>query len=381
MNNLHVSLTEFRNESRVVKETISIAKGSVAHHVYIAALHAPDQSECERIADRVTLNRIRLRTRGFPKKTWAHAIKYFEFSIRILGRYRKRDVGIINIHHIGLLPLGILLKHFFGAFLVYDTHELETEVEGLDGKRKKMLKWLEKACIRHCDEVFVVSAKIADWYADNYAIPRPTVVFNSPPYQNCPHSNKLRKALNISPETTIFLYQGGLFKGRGIEVILETFGSLHDANAAVVIMGYGPLQDTVQQAAKNCRNIYFHPAVPIGDLLDYTASADVGLSLIEGSCLSYLYSMPNKLFEYAMAGLPVIVSNMPEMASYVNDHSLGLVVKEHSSAALRDAMQRLASSDLESLKRNALTASRTHCWEVQEQKMLNAYRRLLSQPT
>lgn len=380
MNNLHISLTEFRNESRVLKETMSVSREGIADHVYIVSLHAPDQLEFERITDHISLNRIQLCARRLPKVGWAHAIKYIEFSFRILRRYWKRDIGIINIHHIELLPLGVLLKICFRALLIYDTHELETEVEGLHGRRKQLLKWLERTCIRHCDQVFVVSEKIADWYAETYGGLRPIVVFNSPPYTPPPHSNKLREALGIPPETTIFLYQGGFFEGRGIEIILGAFQNLRDKKAVVVFLGYGPMAEKIKAAAVQHGNIYFHPAVAPEDLLNYTASADVGLSLIEGSCLSYLYSMPNKLFEYAMAGLPVVVSNMPEMAAYVTKHRLGVVATAHSRDALLEAMQRLENSNLDSLKHNALTASQAYSWKIQEQKMLKAYRRLLDRP-
>jgi len=377
MNNLHVSLTEFRNESRVLKETKSITEAGIAKHVYVASLHAPDQSEHESISDKVTLNRISLWTRRLPKKSWAHAAKYIEFSFRILFKYRKCDIGIINIHHIALLPLGILLKYFYGAVLVYDTHELETEVEGLHGLQKTLLKLVEKTCVGYCDQIFVVSEKIADWYVEAYGGPRPVVVFNSPLYKEHPRSDKLRKTLGIPAETVIFLYQGGFFEGRGIEIILETFESLSDTRASVVFMGYGPLIERIQTASYAYRNIYFHPAVPPGDLLNYTASADVGLSLIEGSCLSYLYSMPNKLFEYTMAGLPVIVSNMPEMATYVTENCLGVVMEAHSRVALLEAIKRLKNSNLDLLKHNAHITSKAYSWEVQEQKMLRAYRELL----
>ena len=87
--------------------------------------------------------------------------------------------------------------------------------------------------------------------------------------------------------------------------------------------------------------------------------------------------MPNKLFEYAMAGLPVIVSNVKEMRVFVKKNQMGVVVEDYSIASLNEAIERLLSMDLAALKQNAKKAALNNSWERQEEKMQTTYQKLL----
>ena len=111
-------------------------------------------------------------------------------------------------------------------------------------------------------------------------------------------------------------------------------------------------------------------------MLDYTVSADVGLSLIENSCLSYYYCLPNKVFEYAMAGLPVIVSGLYEMRRIVEAYGIGAVMESETEAGLRSAMERIEAIGPQTLRRNLARFAETFNWEAQEKVLLDVYRRL-----
>jgi glycosyltransferase involved in cell wall biosynthesis len=117
--------------------------------------------------------------------------------------------------------------------------------------------------------------------------------------------------------------------------------------------------------------------VPTNVLLNYTASADVGVALIQNTCLSHNFCMPNKLFEYAMAGLPVLVSNVKEMGAFVKKNQMGLVLENYTVASLDETIERLLSMDLVVLRQNAKKAALDNSWEHQEKKMANVYKKLL----
>src|SRR5690606_29052144 len=104
--------------------------------------------------------------------------KYLEYCWRVFFFYRKKNIKVVNVHSLGLLPLGYVLKKLYKAKLVYDAHELETETNGSKGFRQKLSKWLEKKLIHKADMTLVVSESIADWYANEYNIARPPVVLN-----------------------------------------------------------------------------------------------------------------------------------------------------------------------------------------------------------
>lgn len=378
MNNLHISLTEFRNESRVLKETDSILNHNIASKVYIASLHADDLEEEKIYKDNLILNRFKLSSRKLSKNLLVQVIKYFEFIYRVTLFYRKKDIKMINIHAIALLPLGILLKYLYKAKLVYDTHELETETNGSKGLRKKLAKFMEKSLIKKCDLIFVVSENIADWYAKEYGIQRPVVVKNAPRLIGSKKTNHFRENLGIKEDSIIVLYQGGLSKGRGVDLLLETFKKRDDDKVVIVFMGYGQLEEDIKISGKENNNIFFHHAVAPEIVLDYTSSADIGISFIENTCLSYYYCLPNKLFEYAMAGLPVIVSNMKEMRELVEKYDMGIVVIDDKIESMNNAIDKILQSDIKEMKQSARRCAEENSWEVQEVKMINEYKRVLN---
>lgn len=378
MNNLHISLTEFRNESRVLKQTNSLTDNGLFIRVYIAALHIDDLKEEQSYSKKITCKRFSLTTRKLPKNFIMQSFKYLEYCFRVLFYYRKKNISVVNVHSLALLPLGYVFKKLYKAKLVYDAHELETETNGSKGFRQKLSKWIEKKLIYKADMTLVVSESIADWYANEYNIARPPVVLNAPNIRELKINNHFREQLGIREDQIILLYQGGLMPGRGVHLILEAFKQRKDDKVVAVFMGYGPLETDIKIAAEQHSNIYFFPAVPPQVVLEYTASADMGISLIENTCLSYYYCMPNKLFEYAMAGLPVLVSNMKDMSELVTRYAMGAVISDFSAEGINQAVDNFLEQDLTRMKANAYQAACENAWEVQEQKMLAAYQQLLN---
>ncbi len=378
MNNLHISLTEMRNESRVLKETNSILNYNIASEVYIASLHADDLEEEKIYNDNLILNRFKLSSRKLSKNLFVQVLKYFEFIYRVTLFYRKKDIKMINIHAISLLPFGVLLKYLYKATLVYDTHELETETNGSRGLRKKLAKFMEKSLIKKCDIVFVVSENIADWYEKEYDIIRPVVVKNAPRLIGSKKTNHFRENLDIKDNSIIVLYQGGLSKGRGVDLLLECFKQRDDDKVVIVFMGYGEIEEDIKIASKERNNIFFHPAVAPEIVLDYTSSADFGIHMIQNTCLNHYYCLPNKLFEYAMAGLPVIVSNMKEMRELVEKYDMGIVVTDDKIESMNNAIDKILQSDIKQMKQNARRCAEENSWEKQEVKMINEYKRVLN---
>ena len=378
MNNLHISLTELRNESRLLKQASSLVYSGIAKNVDIAALYADELQRTQEYAPEIICTRFELSSRSWSKSFLSQVFKYFEFCWCVYRFYKNKNIKIINIHALGLLPLGVFLKWAYKAKLVYDTHELETETNGTQGVRKKVAKFLEKNLIKHADLTLVVSESIADWYANEYNIARPPVVLNAPNTRELKINNHFREQLGIREDQIILLYQGGLASGRGVHLILEAFKQRKDDKVVAVFMGYGSLEADIKIAAEQHSNIYFFPAVPPQVVLEYTASADMGISLIENTCLSYYYCMPNKLFEYAMAGLPVLVSNMKDMSELVTRYAMGAVISDFSAAGINQAVDNFLEQDLTRMKAKAYQAACENAWEVQEQKMLAAYQQLLN---
>lgn len=374
MNNLHINLNELTNPSRVLKQTKSLQNSSLIENVYITGLYKEGLDKTQYFDDGRELRRISLKTRNWSKFFFVQFIKYIEFCWKVYFYYKNKNIKVINIHSLGLLPFGVLLKFFYKAVLVYDAHELETETNGSKGFRKKISKLLEKRLIKYVDMTLVVSESIADWYCKEYEIQRPCVILNAPNKRLLHSNDHFRTQLNIRKDQIILLYQGALMNGRGINILIDAFKARNDDRVVIVFMGYGGLEKEIKKASNSYSNIFFFPAVPSNVVLEYTSSADFGASLIENTCLSYYYCMPNKLFEYAMAGLPILVSNMKDMSHLVENESIGAVINDFSIEGINNTIDGFLSQDLDKMKNNAYQVACSNSWEIQESKMLEAYR-------
>ena len=146
-----------------------------------------------------------------------------------------------------------------------------------------------------------------------------------------------------------------------------------------MFMGYGELEERIKKAAEMFDNIFYHDAVLPEDLWMYTISADYGLVCTENICLSDYYSLPNKLFEYAMAGLPMVLTNLYEFVSLNNNYHFGVVLDELSVDALNKKIDYLLSIDEAAYNKfgqNARKMAFDLSWECQEKVLLKSYSEL-----
>lgn len=374
---VYVVLQNFNNDSRVLKQCISLKKHG--YKVQVIALHEEGLRR-EEIIGGVPVCRIHLKTKEWPRNIFVQAIKYIEFFIKVL--LKIRDVNIVNASSLGPLPIAVALKFLsLGRIkIVYDARELETETTGLKGVRKVLAKLTERACIRFVDGLTTVSESIVKDYEERYNnMKKPVLIMNTPPVQNLTRTNIFRETFGIDQEKKIFLYQGGLMPGRGLEILIEAFLKMERKDVVLVVMGYGPLKDLLKKKAVRSGNIFFHDAVSPLELLSYTSSADVGIALIENTCLSYYYCLPNKLFEYAMAGLPVLVSDLYELSKIVSTYNCGEIVKGMSTSSVLEGIDRILERDINELGQNARRMAEIYSWEKQEVRLLKLYNELLNQ--
>jgi glycosyltransferase involved in cell wall biosynthesis len=373
--NIHLYPSPFANESRIEKQAATIQKAGIFDEIHLVGTKSQDVN-----SPLASEESTQIKLLGIENKLGAsNAYKIFVFIFwyaHILWNYKHNKITCVNAHSLSCLPLAVLIKILKGSTLIYDAHELETETNGLSGVRKYLSKLLERSLITFADHIFVVSNSISHWYENEYTIKKPTVVLNAPRAIEPIKSNYFRDTFSIPDSSFIFLYQGALSEGRGIELLLSAFSHRDNANAVIIFMGYGLLTDDIKAKSATHKNIYFHQAVTPANLLRCTAFADIGISFIEHSCLSYYFCMPNKLFEYAMAGLPVMVSNMKEMSDFVTTHEMGIVVRKMTYQSINHAIDQLCSSDIKTYQTNARKAAYKNSWEEQESKMIAIYQSL-----
>jgi len=375
--NLHIFFTPCTHESRLLKECRAIH--SSFDKVLVAAVGEEELPEHETIAGTCEIWRISLATRKWPRNLAVQTLKYLEWMIRIFWGTKKNKVEILHCHSLPALPVGVLLKLFLRAKLVYDAHELETETDAETGLRKRLSQWAESFFIRFADHVLVVSDSIADWYQKHYGIERPQVIRNIPEGRLDPATAgvPLKEKLKVPREDVLFLYLGVLSPGRGIERILRVFAKT-GKNRHVVFMGHGSLAEKVREEAGIHPNIHYLPPVPPRDVLSYAVGADVGLCLIENTCLSYYFSLPNKLFEYILAGVPVLINDFPEQRKIVEAYECGWVAPE-ADDQLASLIDSLSSIEIGGKKAGTAIALEHLDWRNERAKVQSTYEQLLKQ--
>lgn len=262
--------------------------------------------------------------------------------------------------------------------LVYDSHEFWIEQSSLVGRKLMRGFWsqLEKRLIGRVDRTITVSQSIADSLQERYGLSEVSVLRNLPLYRPPMESDLIRSELNLDAERPIVLYQGGFLTENGLREQIEAARDFGDA--AFVLVGDGPCETILKEQVRQSRlenRVFFIARVPFHQLHSYTCSADLGLCLIKGSGKSFYYSLPNKLFEYMMAGLPVLASNFPEMQHVVEQTDAGTVADPSDITAISRAVRALLADPAQRQRQRkaALKAAQCYHWEQEAEVLVQLY--------
>jgi glycosyltransferase involved in cell wall biosynthesis len=370
MRALHVTSYFLTHESRVFKVTRSMVRLGFMNRVDVVGRQRADLPHVERLDPRRTIIRIKS---NIPRNTIGRVLGFAGWSGRVLRRFRSGGYSVICCHSLACLPVSYLLAKFNGASLIYEPHELETETSRVPrGPIRTISRWLERLFARKADSVIVVGQEIASWYRRELGLEKVSVVMNCPHRVDTSRSDLVRRAAGVSPSLPIFLYQGILSKNRGLEVAIAAFQGL-EHEAVLVMLGYGPLADELKEHTSRFPNVFVLPPIPPDDLLRWTASADFGLSLIEPISRSYEFCVPNKLFEYVMAQVPVLVSATTEQRRIVEDFGVGRVCPRLDPESVRNAVRTLIADGASKYQPALARARDEFSWEGQEEVLKQVY--------
>lgn len=297
---------------------------------------------------------------------------YAGFNIRLFFYLLFRKFDIIVANDLDTLTACYFASVLRGKKIVYDSHEYFTEVPELVNRKfpKKIwliIEWLILPKIKYC---YTVSESIADTYQERYNITM-LVIRNVPFFKN---NQKLVK--QNENDKKYILYQGSLNIGRGLEQMIDAMEFID--NATFRIIGDGNITEQLKEKIKEKRlenKIEIKGRIPFQHLPLETAKADLGVALEENIGLNYYYALPNKLFDYIQAGVPVLVSPFPEMQKIVNKYEIGTIYDHKDPQMLAKKINEIfeLKNRYQKWKKNTIEASKELCWEKEENILIEIF--------
>jgi glycosyltransferase involved in cell wall biosynthesis len=245
-----------------------------------------------------------------------------------------------------------------------------------------VLVYLLAIILPRCAGVITASPLYAREIRKRFHVTHVSLVRNMPEYRSVPKSDRLRQALGLGADTQIALYQGNIDHLRGLDRLVRA-GAFLKQDVVIVLMGKATneqLQTIIEQEELRDR-VKILPPVPYEELLDWTASADIGLNvLLPDRSRSVQLSLPNKVFEYLMAGLPVLTSALEAVVGVVKAYEVGDVVYSSTPQDIGRAINTLLSDQakLAHMRSNALNAAQDLCWEKERGQLIQLYKKVCS---
>tara|TARA_B100000902_G_scaffold369138_1_gene393071 strand:+ start:643 stop:1722 length:1080 start_codon:yes stop_codon:yes gene_type:complete len=295
---------------------------------------------------------------------------YLEFNIKLFVFLLFNHCNILLSNDLDTLLPNYLISKLKNKPLVYDSHELFTEVPELLNRPLVKSVWLyiERLCLPNLKYSYTVSESIADYYRSVYQI-KMSVVRNFPLTRYFDIQQKDKK-------DKIIIYQGAINKDRGVELMILAMKYL---DAKLYIVGGGDLLLDMKQLSRHHhldKKVVFFGKKHFSELLSITQTADLGLSFEEDTCLAYRCSLPNKIFDYVNAEIPVLVSDLPEFKKIINQYGVGAVLKSRDPKIVAEQINMLLSSSSENMFSQIKLAKKEFSWLNEEKTLLSIFNRI-----
>jgi len=369
---LHLTHTNPNTDNRILKQLSALSKNS-KYSIYCFGINISEGSSETKVNVKAEVTTIELFFKSnYIYRPIRHMLMLVELCTRFTLLSLKIRPDVIHCHDTLVLPVGVFLSKIFNSKLVYDAHELESNKNGQTKVLSYATYFLEKIFWNSIDHLISVSESIIDWYENEFGKKDNTLILNSPLLINSDNrtDNYFRMLYDIRQDELVFFYLGIFGRGRGLDYIIEAFSNSL-IKSHVVFIGYGEYSERLKKIALSKKNIHVHDAIPHESVVDRVKNADYGLCLIENVSLSDYYCLPNKLFEYAFAGLPVLASKFPEITSVVTKYNLGYTC----DLDVDSIINAIINIENDKTEKNNLELTEIG-WQAQENRLVKTYNNL-----
>lgn len=377
-----VMVCDFKYLPPAYNEGLALAEQG--YQVDVFTLKDKAEMPNERLTSNYYVHRIHLWTRFLPKRHFFWMFKYIEYVLRFFWLETPRNASIYVAHNFdALIPVFVIAK-LKGAKVVYHAHELYTEAFELP--LVSFWRWLESQLLKRVDATITPNEERAEIMHKEYgAKAKPTVVMNCPRYASPIRSTLLQDYLKDSgfPNQFIVLFQGRIVSYNGVEELIAA-AQYFDQGISLILLGpitpeYLRCLTSMIENLTLVDKVLIHDTVPYVDMPKFTASANCGVVLYRNINRNSYFCAPNKLFEYFMAGLPVVSSNFPGLIRLVEEPECGLVVEQDNPKQIAAAINIIHNNPekAELMRNNALKSAEKYNWENESKKLVSVYESLL----
>lgn len=299
-------------------------------------------------------------------------IAYPEFNWKLyqLLKQKADKNTILLANDLDALWPNVLVAKKLQIPLVFDSHEIYTEMPALQGRfTQKIWRWLENKLVPGLPYMMTESESYADWFRQKYQVD-PIVIRNIPRKLSAPQQFPVN-------DPKILLYQGAINQSRGIPQTILAMKELNDV--IFKIAGDGPkrneYENLVRQENLTDKVIFLGKLLP-EDLRKVTATADAAISLEENGGVSYLYSLPNKVGDCIQARVPLVLINFPEMKRIYSRFKVGEMTESHEPAEIAAKIRTVLANGRQFYQKALNAAAEEYCWEQDEARLLQLFARV-----
>lgn len=332
------------------------------------------RAKSRKLAARLSTLNLKLRTR-FIHRLRARAILELVLEDR---------PDAVHAHDLQALPIGWWVKKRLGVPLVFDSHELHDDLSLISRWGKRESRRQHRFYSRRIDGLVTVNDSIGAALRERYPLlPEPVIVRNATRYDGADivDDGRLHRAAEVDPSTRILLYQGGFSRHRGLDVLVRS-APLLPSEWVLVMMGWGSFESHLRALAREVdpggTRVRFIPGAPQAELGLWTAGGALGVIPYENVCLNHWFCSPNKLWEYPVAGVPILASPFPELRATVEDNDIGCLLSDPVTPEnIAETIRALTGEQLVRWRANCRRFIERDNWSVYEQRLVALYARLL----
>jgi len=394
---LKLCFSDFYNETRDYRELSAAMEAGYEVKVLTSVVSSPDENGKVEMVKGFEVHRFHPVPGVNSKKN--KPSNYFMKALKLMkwvSKVKSFKSDVLSCHDLTALVVGYASVLFTKAKskpkLIYDSHEFELGRNTVV-PRKRIHTWLIKCVegflMKRADLNMMVNESIADEVKRIHNLKiQPLVVRNMPPYWKLDLSvcaerrTELTLLTKAEGDTFFVIYHGAIIENRGIEIFIQAVAA--NKNIIGIIMGYALDEAFMDQLKcvtlelKVSDRIIFLPAVPYEKIWEYVGAADVGLIPVQNTCMSYYFSLPNKIFESIQSLTPVITSDFPEMKRIIDKYQIGLTCNQTSVDSINSCIEKLRTDKgmYNEFKRNLNSAKGDLCWEKEKYVLIDALTKL-----